>query len=248
MAYPPSLVYAMQPGNPEGPIKHTTQPIVTGASVIAIKYAGGIIMGTDTLASYGSNARYKGVCRLKKVGAGTLLGASGEMSDFQQMSHLLEDIDTDDWMAEDGLRLGPKEIWNYMGRVLYNKRSKFNPLLNQFVVAGYQDGESFLGFVDHQGTCYQEKFIATGFGMHLAMPMLREAWKEGMTEAEARQLVAKCLEVLFYRDCYASNEVQIAKVDPSGVAIDAPVVLGTNWTFEHWNKSLVGASLASTSW
>ena len=26
------------------------------------------------------------------------------------------------------------------------------------------------------------------------------------------------------------------------------VVLGTNWTFEHWNKSLVGASLASTSW
>ena len=32
--------------------------------------------------------------------------------------------------------------------------------------------------------------------MHLAMPMLREAWKEGMTEAEARQLVAKCLEVL----------------------------------------------------
>ena len=33
---------------------------------------------------------------------------------------------------------------------------------NQFVVAGFQDGESFLGYVDHHGTCYQEKSARQG--------------------------------------------------------------------------------------
>ena len=78
------------------PIKHTQYPIVTGASVIAVSYNGGIILGADTLASYGSMARYKGVCRLSQVGSSTIVGGTGEMSDFQQMSHMLDDIDGDD--------------------------------------------------------------------------------------------------------------------------------------------------------
>lgn len=247
-AYPPSMVYAMKAGNPMGPIQHTQYPIVTGASVVAVKYNGGIIMGADTLASYGSNARYKGVSRLKTVGDKTLMGASGEMSDFQQMSKYLDDIDLDDWMHEDGLRIGPKQVYNYVGRVMYNRRTKGNPLYNQFVIAGHEEGSAFLGYVDHQGTLYEDKYIATGFGKYMAMPMMREAWKENMTEAEARALVAKCLEVLFYRDCFASNEVQIAKCDASGIKVEEPVKLATNWSFEHWNKNATGAMLASSSW
>lgn len=41
------------------PTKHTTSPIVTGTTVIGIKYNGGVMLAADTLASYGSMARYK---------------------------------------------------------------------------------------------------------------------------------------------------------------------------------------------
>jgi 20S proteasome subunit beta 7 len=233
---------------PMDPIKHTTYPIVTGASVVAVQYAGGIIMGTDTLASYGSMARYKGICRMQKVGSNTLVGASGEMSDFQQMQQYLDEIVNTSWIQEDGLMPKPSEVYSYMGRVLYNRRSKMNPLYNQFVVAGYDEGKPFLGYLDHQGTCYTDKFIATGFGKHMSMPMIRTAWKEGMTEQEARDLVAKCLEVLFYRDCYSSNEVQIAKIDPSGIVVDDPVKLATNWNFEKWTKPMDKIMIESGTW
>jgi len=49
------------------------------------------------------------------------------------------------------------------------------------------------------GTCYEENFIATGFGAYLAIPLIREKWNPRMSEGEARQLLEDCLRVLFYR-------------------------------------------------
>ena len=39
------------------PMKRTQQPIVTGTSVLGIKYKDGVMLAADTLASYGSLAR-----------------------------------------------------------------------------------------------------------------------------------------------------------------------------------------------
>ena len=69
------------------PRNRTLQPIVTGTTVIGLKYAGGVMLAADTLASYGSMARYKDFRRLSSVSKNTILGASGEMSDFQVRMH-----------------------------------------------------------------------------------------------------------------------------------------------------------------
>merc|ERR1719436_475102 len=184
------------------PKKHTLNPIVTGATVIGIKYNGGVLVAADTLASYGSQARYKDVCRLKKVGNYTLLGASGELSDFQYLGDLLEELDEEDFLHEDGCSMGPHEYASYIGRVMYNRRSKMNPLYNQFVICGKKkDGAAKLTFVDHQGTAFDEDYIATGFGTYLAMPILRNEFRPDLTFEEAKALVIKCLQLCFYRDC-----------------------------------------------
>ncbi len=93
----------------------------------------------------------------------------------------------------------------------------------------------FLGFVDKLGTAFSSPIIATGFGAHLATPMLREATdaKNGVkfTEAEAVKLVQKCLEVLFYRDARSWNRYQIAIVDDKGSRIEGPFKIESNWKF-----------------
>ena len=72
--------------------QRTANPIVTGGSVVGVKYNGGILVAADTLASYGSLARFEGVERIAKIGdAGdTLLAAGGEYSDYQYMLKLIE--------------------------------------------------------------------------------------------------------------------------------------------------------------
>mmetsp|Transcript_128624 Transcript_128624/g.256923 ORF Transcript_128624/g.256923 Transcript_128624/m.256923 type:complete len:243 (+) Transcript_128624:75-803(+) len=230
------------------PTKHTLSPIVTGSTVIGLKYNGGVVVACDTLASYGSQARYKDVCRLKKVGKYTLLGAGGEFSDFQYLGDLLDDLENDDFLAEDDCHMGPAEYTSYVGRVMYNRRSKFNPLYNQFVLAGKKkDGPTLLGYVDHQGTAFQEDFIATGFGSYLAMPILRNEWNENLTLEQAKELITKCLKVCFYRDCRGYNRIQIATCDGNTQTISEPIALDHFWGHTLWTEKRLEDSKGSTA-
>ncbi|KAL5096292.1 hypothetical protein RYX36_000619 [Vicia faba] len=70
----------------------TRTPYVTGSSVIAIKYKDGILMAAGMGGSYGSTRRYKSVERLKPVGKHSIIGASGEISDFQEIQHYLNEL------------------------------------------------------------------------------------------------------------------------------------------------------------
>ena len=49
------------------PSTRTTRPIVTGTSILAVKFADGIAMMSDTLGSYGGLARFFTEERLKRA-------------------------------------------------------------------------------------------------------------------------------------------------------------------------------------
>lgn len=55
------------------------------------------------------------------------MGASGEISDFQELQKYLDDLATDDYMADDGIVLTPREIHSYLCRVMYHRRNKCGP-------------------------------------------------------------------------------------------------------------------------
>jgi len=215
-------------------VQRTQQPIVTGTSVLALRYKDGVMMAADCLASYGSLARFKDVQRLHKVGDHSVLGAGGDMSDFQQLQHMLDTLDIGERTAEDGHSLGPTEIYEYLSQVMYARRSKMNPLWNALVLAGRKNGKNFLGFVDLLGTTYSSTTIATGYGSMIAQPLLRKA-VEGrshlITSTEAREILLNSLRVLFYRDARSLNKFQIAVVDDDGVRIGEAESVETEWGF-----------------
>jgi len=93
---------------------------VTGTSVLGLKFSTGVLLAADNLgklnpppspsmrplshcyplttrplvsaASYGSLARFKDIVRLHPVGSHTILGASGDMADFQQVKRMLDNL------------------------------------------------------------------------------------------------------------------------------------------------------------
>lgn len=216
-------------------VQRTQQPIVTGTSVLALMYKDGIMMAADTLASYGSLARFKNIQRLHAVGTSTIIGASGDMSDFQYIQSMLNEVVIDEFTADDKHDLGPAEIHEYLSRVLYARRSKINPLWNSILVGGKRDGNRFLAYVDLLGTTYSASAIATGYGAYIALPLLRtavEGKENTLTEDEARKILTDCMRVLFYRDARSLDKYQIATVtEESGVKISEPIKLETHWGF-----------------
>lgn len=57
-------------------------------------------------------------------------------------------------MWDDGNSLGPKEVHNYLTRVMYNRRNKFNPLWNSLVLGGVKKGQKYLGTVCLTLSCH----------------------------------------------------------------------------------------------
>ncbi|PRW61006.1 20S proteasome beta type 4 [Chlorella sorokiniana] len=214
------------------PRKHTQYPYVTGTSVLGITYKDGVLLASDTLGAYGSTKRYKSFERLRKVNDVCAVGASGELSDFQYIMRLLEELSDDDFCMDDGHHLKPHEVHSYLCRVLYNRRNKFDPLWNSIVVGGFYGGKPFLGTVGMIGTNYTDEHVATGFGNHLARPLMREKHRPDMSEEEATALMHECLKVCYYRDKNSINKFQLAKVTAEGVTISEPFALETDWNYK----------------
>ncbi|KAJ7471818.1 nucleophile aminohydrolase [Mycena latifolia] len=215
-------------------IQHTQQPIVTGTSVLAIKFKDGIMMAADNLASYGSLARFRDIQRLHAVGEHTVIGAGGDMGDFQYIQSILDEIMIDEFASHDGHTLGPAEVHNYLAELMYARRSKMDPLWNAILVGGVKDGQRFLAFVDLLGTTYTASTLATGYGAHIAQPLLRravEGREDTLTEDEARAIITQSMQVLFYRDARSLDKYQIATITDKGVHISESLKLETSWSF-----------------
>jgi len=215
-------------------VQRTQQPVVTGASVLALKYKDGIMMAADNLASYGSLARFKDIQRFHPVGDNTIIGASGDMADFQQLKHILDTLLIEQFVQDDGHKFGPTEIYEYLSRLMYGRRSKMDPLWNSLLVGGFKDGKSFLGYVDLLGTTYSAPTLATGYGAYIAQPLLRksvEGREDTLTEEEAMKILEGCMKVLFYRDARSLNKYQIAAVTEKGIWISESRSVETEWAF-----------------
>jgi 20S proteasome subunit beta 7 len=191
------------------------------------------MLAGDTLGSYGSLARFGTFERIVKVSDDVAMAAGGDLSDFQYIQKMVKKVTLADFCRNDGQRRSAKELWNYMTRVMYERRSKGDPLWNQLVLAGYRDGDAFMGLVDLRGTAYEEKYIATGYGQHIALPLLRHGWRDDLTETEAVDLLRKAMRVLMYRECRTLNRVQFAKIDADGVHIAKPAPLDLDWSIAH---------------
>ena len=125
--------------------------------------------------------------------------------------------------------LTAQNLHTYLSKLLYARRSKFDPLWNSILVAGFDSKEEpFLSSVDLLGTTFSAPTLASGFGSHLAQPLLRrlvegddaskdaeEGWKM-ITQEQAVEAVKECLKVLWYRDARSSERYSIAVVTKEG--------------------------------
>ena len=85
------------------------------------------MLAADTLASYGSLAMFKDVTRIARTGSYTLVGASGELSDYHALLDKLKGLAQANANCDDGFEHGPAEIYSYLRAVLYQRRNKFDP-------------------------------------------------------------------------------------------------------------------------
>jgi len=91
------------------------------------------------------------------------------------------------------------------------------------LVAGLDDDKRpFLASADLLGTTFSAPSLATGFGAHLAQPLLRkvapdEVAASKLSKEQALAAVKESMKVLFYRDARSLDKYSIAIVTAEGI-------------------------------
>ena len=93
------------------------------------------------------------------------------------------------------------KIFIFIAKINYDKRNKFNPHYINTVIGGFQNGQRYLASVDLHGMKLESNFACYGFASYFAKPILTNYWNPDMPEDQAKKILHKCFEVLFYRDC-----------------------------------------------
>ncbi|KAI5713176.1 hypothetical protein M8J76_007925 [Diaphorina citri] len=206
-------------------------PLTTGTSVLGLVFNGGVILAADSAGYYGSMMRFNDCPRIMQINKFTILGAGNDYADFQYLNDIVKQKILDDDLHNDGFVLKPKSLHSWLTRVLYNRRSQFDPLWINAFVAGMQNGEPFLGTVDKLGTAYEDKILSFGFGTHIAVPLLRQETEKNpqMSKEEAIALIKTCMDLLYVRDARSGAKYHIGVITNEGSEIQGPFLSTGKW-------------------
>lgn len=191
-------------------------------------------------ASYGSLARFTDVKRLRTFSETSVVGFGGDVSDMQYLDRLLNSlaISEDTQSSSTAHTLNARQLHTYLSKVMYKRRSEINPLWNTLLVAGVdEESEPFLASVDLLGTTFSAPALATGFGAHLAVPILRkvapnESAANQLSQEQAVEAIKECMKVLYYRDARSMDQYSIAVVKKGSIELKEDEKLeGQSWAF-----------------
>jgi 20S proteasome subunit beta 7 len=175
---------------------------------------------------------------LRKFNDQVVVGFGGDVSDMQYLDRLLNSLDIRENYSSNENPLHAKNLHTYLAKVMYKRRSDFNPLWNHLLIAGLDgDSKPFLASADLLGTTFSSPTLATGFGAHLAQPIMRrtipdEAAVADVSEEDAVKLIKECMKVLFYRDARSLDRYSIAVITNKGVELKEDEKLeNQSWAF-----------------
>ena len=196
-------------------------PVTVTNSIVAAKYDQGILVLSDLSVSYGKCYKFSNVSHMKQLTPTILIGGTGELGDFQELAEFVEQEMQAFEARTGGESLTVKEVFNYIKRIMYQKRSKMNPSVCRVLCAGINpDKTLFLGCVDLYGTSWEDDYIYTGIAQHIHANQVSDAaGKDRKTVYDAMHQIAQAL--------YARHSTMIGKLELFDIRAD-----GTTRTIE----------------
>ena len=109
---------------------------MTGSTVMAISFDGGIVVASDRSVFYGKMQRMQNNTRQFRVNDFCVVVFSGDYADFQWLQNLIERKQLELQRGTRKQYLKPEMVHAFLTALFYQRRSKFNPIWNTILVCG----------------------------------------------------------------------------------------------------------------
>jgi proteasome beta subunit len=191
---------------------------VPGATTIGVVCADGVILASEKRVTYGYLVVSKGVKKVFKITDQIGAACAGLVGDMQILTREVE-AQANLFSMDVGRRISVKSAAKLMANILFNRR--YTPLITQTIVGGLDEEGPALYVLDVLGSLIPDKYAVVGSGTEIAIGVLEEGYKEGLSIEEAKALVTRAIKSAISRDAMSGDGIDFLVINKEGIAEEA---------------------------
>lgn len=184
-----------------------------GATAVGITYDGGIVLASERRISYGNFVVSKTTKKTFKITDFVGACCAGMVADMQVLAMQMRAL-TKVRKLELKREIPPNSVAKMMSSLMYERR--FYPLLTQVIVGGV-DGGASIYTLDPLGSVLPDDYAAVGTGAEMALGVLDQEFKKGMSEKDAVALAVKSIKSAIMRDSASGDGIDVLICDKNGI-------------------------------
>jgi proteasome beta subunit len=187
---------------------------VPGATTVGVVCTDGVILASEKRVSYGSFVVSRVGKKVFKISENIGAACAGLVSDMQILVRQVEAY-ANLFKLEVGRPIPVKSAAKTMSNLLFSRR--LFPLITQTVVGGIDEAGPSLYVLDVLGSNIPDNYTAVGSGAEIAVGVLEEAYKEGMTVKEGKDLVTRAIKSAISRDARSGDGIDFLVITKNGI-------------------------------
>jgi len=191
---------------------------IPGATTIGVVCADGVILASEKRVTYGYLVVSKGVKKVFKITDQIGAACAGLVGDMQILTREVE-AQANLFSMDVGRRISVRSAAKLMSVILFNRR--YAPLITQTIVGGLDEEGSSLYVLDVLGSLIPDKYAVVGSGTEIAMGVLEEGYKEGLSIEEAKALVTRAIKSAISRDAMSGDGIDFMVITKEGMNEEA---------------------------
>jgi len=187
---------------------------IPGATTIGVVCSNGVILASEKRVSYGYLVMSRVGKKVFKVADRIGAACAGLVSDMQILIREVEAY-ANLFRLDANRPISVRSAAKVMSNLLFGRR--LFPLITQTIVGGMDDEGASLYVLDVLGSVIPDKYAAVGSGAEIAMGVLEQGYKDGMTIEDAKDLVTRAIKSAISRDVMSGDGVDFLTITSEGI-------------------------------
>ncbi|MEM1602156.1 MAG: archaeal proteasome endopeptidase complex subunit beta [Candidatus Bathyarchaeia archaeon] len=187
---------------------------IPGATTVGIVCSDGVVLASEKRVSYGNFVLSRVGKKVFKIADHIGAACAGLVSDMQILVREVS-VYANLFKIEAGRPISVKAAAKVMSNLLFS--SRLLPYITETIIGGVDEEGPSVYVLDLLGSTIPDKYAAVGSGAEIAIGVLEESYREGMTVEEGRDLAIRAIKSAISRDAMSGDGIDILIITKNGI-------------------------------
>jgi len=193
----------------------------TGTTTVGMVCKDGVVLAAEKKSTLGYLVASKDSEKIIQVEDHVAITIAGYSGDAQALARYLR-AELKLFSIQNGRKISVKGAAALLSNILQGGRWSYLPYMVQLILAGWDEGGGGVFSLDALGSVEEERrFFSTGSGSPMALGVLEDGYRDGITAAEAEKLALRAISAAIERDIGSGGRgIDVAIITRDGVKLN----------------------------